>query len=661
MHRQLTHSVSAHGITASLQFSVASSADDHSAWTPTVTAGNTLAWECRGADLLSTVTLRRAGDSWLYQLKVRNCGTAPVDIHHLVLGPKSARWDGGLSAPHALYSLHPRVTGVNDYDADEILGLPPLAPLPENDWHALSERCPELPHLEALVLGDDWNSPSLIEGPLSQNHAHQRKKVRWNGDCEIEFDITHRFFGIPARALAPGETLGESGFIQFRADGNLNNALRDYLAALSASTGTRGDLNPLIDERFFCTWNNFLYWEANEKEILPSVAEVKKSLPSIQWYLLDDGYMVSKGSSSLMDRNEQGERLHSLERELPWFHNCPGISFLFDGGDGVDHEKFPDGLDGYAKKVKALGMRPGIWLGFETSRYAPVAIKHPDWFIDIGHESHLLPDLSVPEVRAELRKAFKTIFHHWGFEAVKTDFITHLTDHPGIRYRFPEKSGAEWRHWLFSTLREYIPEDGFLTLGCWIAMGAPWHAPYVDSYRDSMDARDGNWNTVLSNVRWSIMPSLSGGAGQPIPDADSVSVFKGMNPDAMQTWINYARVGGMLVEAGGDVLRWTGEELAWVEECLANDHAGGRVYFADKDFWSRDGLPCASYRAVVGGNYLVGVYNWNEHNATVSPDWIGPIRECQSFTCAKTGQVLTQEQLSRIDLPARGSALFMAS
>lgn len=657
MTTDLTHAFTLHGIVATLRFSVSAPVFKNNIWKE-IQPGRY--WESRMDGLCCTVKIQQEVDRCIYQLIMTNDGDSPLNIENFSMGPESVSWKGGLVAPHALYSLHPRVTGVNDYDADEVLGLPPLAPLPENEWHLLSERCPELPHLEALVLSDGWDRPAFIEGPLSQNHAHQRKKIRWTGNDKIEFDITHRFMGIPARNLAPGETIRETGFVQFRPDGDLNCALRDYLLALAASTGTRGETNPLIKERFFCTWNNFIYWEANEKELLPSVARVKEALPSNQWYLLDDGYMVSEGSKSVMDRNEKGERIHTLEKELPWFHNCPGISFLFDGGAGIDSEKFPDGLDGFARKVKSLGMRPGIWLGFETSKYAPVAVKHPEWFIDIGHESHLIPDLSVPEVRQQLRKAFKTIFHDWGFKAVKTDFITHLTDHPKIRYRFPEKSGAEWREWLFSTLREYLPEDGFLSIGCWICMGAPWHARHVDSYRDSMDARDGNWQTVLSNVRWSIVPSLTGGSGQPIPDADSVSIFKGMAWDAMKTWINYARVGGMLVEAGGDILRWTEEEVQWVDQCLANDTSGGRVYFADKAFWNRDGLPCASYRAIEDDTYLVGLYNWSENAAQIHPEWIGPIATCKTFTCVKTGEPFTRGQLSPLHLPARDSRLFLA-
>ncbi len=646
--------VGSHGIDVSLKFAV-ESADAGAEW---VEQGKR--WVCLSPQLHCEVCLSQLGDHCVYELRVSNCGDRPVAIQGMSLGPDRVKWTRGLDQPHALYALHPRVTGVNDYDADEVLGLPPLAALPKDEWHALSERCAELPHLEALVLTDAWDRPSLVEGPLSQNHAHQRKRVRWTGAGQIDFESTYRFMGIRERVLAPGESIAESGFIQCLPNGDLNNALRDYLDALVASTGTRAPLNPLVDQRFFCTWNNYIYWEANQEEILPSVRKVKEKLPAVQWYLLDDGYMVSQGSSSKLERKENGERIHSLERELPWFHHCPGISFLFDGGEGVDDEKFPDGLDGFARKVKSLGMRPGIWIGMETSRYAPVAVKHPDWFIDIGHESHLLPDLSVPEVRVQMEKAFSILFHDWGFEAVKIDFVTHLTDHPKLNYRYQEKSGAELRRWLFSTVREYLPEDGFISLACWLCMGSPWIAPWVDSYRDSMDARDGNWQTVLSNVRWSILPALSGGSGQPIPDADSVSVFKGLEKQAMQTWVNYARVGGMVLEAGGDLLRWSDKEAAQVNDSLIDGQAGGRVYFADTTFWSRDGLPCASYRALDDESYILGLYNWQDHETNVSPDWVGPIGACSKFISLLTEEVLSRDDLTHYRLPARGSALFRA-
>ena len=649
-----------HGMTAELAFSVQSPAITDTIWKE-VQPGSE--WQLEEGGLLCTVRLQESDDVCIYKLEITNQSTAPIDIQSFSMGPQSVTWENGLSAPHALHALHPRESG-NDYDSDEVRGLPPLAPLPNNKWHALTGLNPELPHLEAVVLTENWDTPSFVEGPLTQNHAHQRKQIRWTGNSTIEFEITHQFMGIPARPLAPGETLSESGFIQFLPDGNLNNALRDYLLELTAHTGTRGEKNPLIDKRFFCTWNNFVYWEANQKELLPSVEKVKSSLPSIDFYLLDDGYMLSQdeGATTRLERDASGNRRHTLERELPWFHNCPGISFLFDGGAGVDYEKFPDGLDGFAKKVKSLGLRPAIWIGLEVSKNTPVALKHPDWFIDIGHESHLLPDLSVPEVRQQLRNAFKILFVDWGFEAVKTDFITHLTDHPDLQYRYPEKSGAEWRKWLFETLREFVPDDGFITLGCWIAMGSPWHAPYIDSYRDSMDARDGNWQTVLSNVRWSILPSLTGGSGQPIPDADTICVFNDINQTAMQTWVNYARVGGMLVEAGGDACSWSDDDMKWVEQSLANDTSGGRVHFADKEFWSRDGLPCATYRQLANGTYLLGLYNWTESDTTITPDWTGPISNATkstTFTHLETGQTLTQEQLSDYVISAQDSQLFL--
>ena len=129
----------------------------------------------------------------------------------------------------------------------------------------------------------------------------------------------------------------------------------------------------------------------------------------------------------------------------------------------------------------------------------------------------------------------------------------------------------------------------------------------------------------------------------------------------MRTWIHYARVGGMLVEAGGDILRWNHDDLAWVEECLANDRSGGRVWFADTSFWSRDGLPSASYRELSKGPFLLGLYNWTESDTTITPDLTGPIAEARTFTSLTSGETLTREQLTNYPLPTRGSALFTAS
>ena len=50
----------------------------------------------------------------------------------------------------------------------------------------------------------------------------------------------------------------------------------------------------------------------------------------------------------------------------------------------VDRRKLPDGLDGLARAIEALGLRFGLWIEPEmVSRRSRLFEAHPDWVVGI--------------------------------------------------------------------------------------------------------------------------------------------------------------------------------------------------------------------------------------------------------------------------------------
>ena len=80
-------------------------------------------------------------------------------------------------------------------------------------------------------------------------------------------------------------------------------------------------------------------------------------------------------------------------------------------------------------------------------------------------------DYSMPEVQEFYHHCFRLIFKEWGFEAMKLDFWSQGVESASVRFK--RGTAVEWRDWLLSTIRSYLPPDGFLETCVATAMGNP--------------------------------------------------------------------------------------------------------------------------------------------------------------------------------------------
>ncbi len=146
------------------------------------------------------------------------------------------------------------------------------------------------------------------------------------------------------------------------------------------------------------------YFDFNEEKILDIAKSAKKL--GMELLVLDDGWFGKRDSD-----------------------NC-------SLGDWVtDRRKLPDGIDGLAKKVTALGMQFGLWFEPEMiSRDSDLFRAHPDWHIHVEGRAatesrqQLVLDLSREDVQDYIVDAVSSVLRSAPISYVKWDMNRNITE-----------------------------------------------------------------------------------------------------------------------------------------------------------------------------------------------------------------------------------------
>jgi alpha-galactosidase len=101
----------------------------------------------------------------------------------------------------------------------------------------------------------------------------------------------------------------------------------------------------------------------------------------------------------------------------------------------VDSERWPDGLEPLADRVRELGMDFGLWFEPEMiSLDSALAVQHPEWIFDAGHgpglpsrHQHVL-DLGHPDAYAYVLERMSALIAQLGIAYVKWDHNRYLLD-----------------------------------------------------------------------------------------------------------------------------------------------------------------------------------------------------------------------------------------
>ncbi len=146
------------------------------------------------------------------------------------------------------------------------------------------------------------------------------------------------------------------------------------------------------------------YFDFDEERIL-AIAAASRDL-GVELFVLDDGWFGKRDN----DDSSLGD----------WF---------------VDRRKLPNGIDGLARKVEALGIRFGLWIEPEMiSERSRLFEEHPDWAIGIPgrhrteSRSQFVLDMSRPEVVDHLFDVLSDVLRGAPVSYVKWDYNRYITE-----------------------------------------------------------------------------------------------------------------------------------------------------------------------------------------------------------------------------------------
>ncbi len=187
-----------------------------------------------------------------------------------------------------------------------------------------------------------------------------------------------------------------------------------------------------------------------------------------------------------------------------------------DVGDWLKaNEKFPDGMEFMAKKVKEAGMIPGIWTApFSVSETSETFKNHPDWLVRdekgnliVAYENWnkkiYALDATNPDALNWLDEIFSSL-KEYGYGFFKIDFLF-AGMIPGKRYL--EKTPVEAYRMGMERIKKTLGNSGIL--GC----GAPLLPTigYVDSMRVGADTSP-TWDAMdvgMPSAKYSVRNALT--------------------------------------------------------------------------------------------------------------------------------------------------------
>lgn len=167
---------------------------------------------------------------------------------------------------------------------------------------------------------------------------------------------------------------------------------------------------------------------------------------------------------------------------------------IFQIDDGYQHavgdwlsinEKFPDGMQSLADKIKQSGYQAGLWLApIICEKTSDIYKNHKSWVLgkagyNPGWSGYFyVLDFYNEEVREYLRKVFDTVFNKWRYDLVKLDFL-----YAAALIQREDKTRGQIMCELMEFLRELAGDK--LILGCGVPLGAAFGL--VDYCRVSSD------------------------------------------------------------------------------------------------------------------------------------------------------------------------------
>ncbi len=514
--------------------------------------------------------------------------------------------------------------------------------------------CPYQP-FPAILLSNYKTKSGIVHGTLTQNVFYHSYLISHEGS-DIVFDILSPFKDIAYREVAPAETLVDEWYLgkTDRADDvevvfeEYSHELRKKLPANYGATSINRD------NLVWGSWNDGIFRDVSEELLLREAKELVENFPNVKWLQLDDGYCTLKK------------------------HGAHGLGVPYEGEEGVDPEKFPNGIRYVTDKLRLIGLRPAIWIGGYCPAASKISIERPDLMLEYTSRTtkNLVLDVSNPETREYMKKALDVMIYDWGFDGVKHDFWSYAFEVSEDLLKNKDKSGYEYRDWWLKEVRKRLPSDGYFQTGCDIVMGNPFLGTHFTNYRYGIDIGNGNWDNLKTNYLWCIACLATHTGDLFVPNSDAVGMFPGLSDTDAEFCVNFVLITRTMVELAGVFSKAdkSSKRFKMLKKATCNINNGQDVYFAGYDYRAGD-APIADKLYIKTPHFSTGtsectplrtlaLFNAEEEKRTLhlNAGEIGlNVNNSYVLTDVWTGEQMTLCGELSFDLSAHESRLFAVS
>lgn len=427
----------------------------------------------------------------------------------------------------------------------------------------------------AVLLSNYRTDVGLVHGTLSQRlfyhnylFEHRQNRICW--------DMLSSFKDIGWLECEPGRVLDDRWYLGVtreaddveRVFAEYVKVLKQHLPVMYGATGI--NRHSVI----WGSWNDGICRDIDQDRLFKMADFLRENLPTVEWVQIDGGYGMAQ------------DKKHGLD-------GVDGLGMPYEGEEGLDRSKFPDGFKAFTDGIKARGLRPATWIGGAVQSKGRLVREHPEWLIDYSYrfDTSRVLDVSKPEVREYMKSALDYYFKAGGFEGMKHDFWSYAYEdsHPLLGRR--DHSGYEWRDWWLDEIRKRLPSDGYLQTACDIVMANPFLGEKFTNYRYGIDIGVGEWGNVVTNFLWGAACFSTHIGDLFVPNSDSIGLFPGLSNVEALTCINYCLISRSLVEVSGWLYQQPDHpRMKWVRKALCCPNNGQDVYFVDYDYRDRSSL-----------------------------------------------------------------------
>lgn len=424
----------------------------------------------------------------------------------------------------------------------------------------------------AILISNYEVNNGIVCGSLSQEVFYHSFEVG-HDDKGVSLKVYSSFKDIAFREVEPQEELIDIIYVgeTENADDinlifeNYTAVLRDYLKNNSGSSVA--NRHSLIWD----SWNDGVFSNISEEMLLKEAHALKKYFHNVEWFQMDAGYSACGDENIELNQN--------------------GICVVYEGDEGIDGKKFPNGLKSYTDKIKAIGFKPAIWIGGWCPVKTKIYQEKPEWFIDYKYRTDFAQplDVSIKDARDYMCFALDKLIQEYGFEGVKHDFWSYAFEDRHDLLKNKTKSGYEWRAWWISQIRRRLPNYGYIQSTCDIGAGNPFLGKYFNNYRFGLDVQGGDWERIITSMFWSVVVLSPHTGDLFIPNSDSIGLLPGLNDDDFLFVVNWQIITRTIVEIAGrfSLVDEKNPRLKILQRAVQYLNNGENVYFAKYDYRSK--------------------------------------------------------------------------